>query len=167
MLLVPFGEHIPKEEVDKDLPEKLWAERSGILNWLVEGCRAYLAHGLCEPEEVLAATEEYRQDSDPVRVFLTEECELTDSAEDFELARDLGDAFNAWLIANNQGTWGKRTVANAIKSKADSWQDANGRMFSPMKRSDNGYCRIRLKDSARIRIVKFGEDLRAAAARKG
>ena len=63
--LVPFSVQIPKEERDKNLSAKLWAERSGILNWMLAGLVDYLSRGkLDPPQEVLAATQEWRDDSD-------------------------------------------------------------------------------------------------------
>lgn len=37
MKLVPFTVSIPKERRDQHLEDKLWEERSGILNWLLDG----------------------------------------------------------------------------------------------------------------------------------
>ena len=54
---------------DKDLPAKLLAERVGILAWAVKGAIEWQRVGICDPEEVLAATAEYREQSDPVADF--------------------------------------------------------------------------------------------------
>ena len=61
---VPLGVVIPKAEQDRSLRDKLRAERSGILNWALEGCLEWQREGLGEPEEVRLATEEYREDID-------------------------------------------------------------------------------------------------------
>jgi putative DNA primase/helicase len=68
--LVPFTVSIPKENRDQKLGEKLWAERAGILAWMVEGYLHWQYDGLNPPEAVLAATGEYREDSDPLGLFL-------------------------------------------------------------------------------------------------
>lgn len=71
VILVPFDVQIPIEEVDKGLADKLWLERNGILKWLVDGCIDYLNRGsLDPPEEVRAATTEYREESDIVGGFV-------------------------------------------------------------------------------------------------
>ena len=57
---MPFEVRIPEHEKDKKLPEKLRAERSGILAWAVRGCLDWQKNGLGEAEEVRAATETYR-----------------------------------------------------------------------------------------------------------
>jgi putative DNA primase/helicase len=62
---------IPIDEVDKGLADKLWLERDGILKWLVDGCLDYLDRGgLDPPDEVRAATAEYREESDIVGSFV-------------------------------------------------------------------------------------------------
>ncbi|MBK8175223.1 MAG: hypothetical protein IPK66_08155 [Rhodospirillales bacterium] len=74
LLLVPFDQTIPPEERDKRLLQRLRAEAPGVLNWLLEGARLYLADGLNIPGEVRAATSDYRIESDPLRPFLSEWC---------------------------------------------------------------------------------------------
>jgi P4 family phage/plasmid primase-like protien len=72
--LIPFNVQIPESEVDADLPEKLQAELPGILNWAIQGCLAWQVQGLNPPEEVRAATDDYRADQDTLRTFFTEHC---------------------------------------------------------------------------------------------
>ncbi len=78
--LVPFDVVIPKDECDKAMPDKLLAELPGILRWCVEGCLMWQWHGLGEPEEVLAATERYRQSEDQLGRFLAACCVLSENA---------------------------------------------------------------------------------------
>lgn len=167
VLLVPFLVQIAKEDVDQGLPAKLWAERAGILAWMVRGTLDYLAGGLREPQAVLDATEEYRQDSDPLRTFLLEDCEITGSPEHFERARDLVDAFNASLLEKGEGVWGKRTVSNQLKARAGTIKGPSGAVFREFKRSDTGYLGVRIGQAALDRIAQFGDELRSGAARKG
>jgi putative DNA primase/helicase len=71
-LIVPF-EKKPAEP-DRQLEEKLMAEAQGILQWMIEGCLDWQAHGLVKPESVLAATKEYFSDQDLFKHWLEEEC---------------------------------------------------------------------------------------------
>ncbi len=98
--LIPFTVIIPKAEQDRQLGEKLREEWPGILAWAVEGCRAWQAHGLGEPQEVIQATEEYRAEQDVIGAFL-EECCYEDSTAS-ALARDLYGAYRAWTEANGE-----------------------------------------------------------------
>lgn len=72
--MIPFDVTIPENRVDKSLPEKLRAELPGILNWALAGCLAWQRDGLQEPEIVRAATEQYKDESDRLKDFLTECC---------------------------------------------------------------------------------------------
>ena len=69
---VPFNVSFTGERCDPRLREKLEAERSGILNWMLAGLRMWLESGLREPESVRIATSEYRDDQSVIRAFLDE-----------------------------------------------------------------------------------------------
>lgn len=73
--LIPFTANIPPAERDKHLVQKLVAEGAGILNWALEGCRAWQAHhGLGEPKAVKHATADYRREQDAFSEFLKDRC---------------------------------------------------------------------------------------------
>jgi len=74
IMLIPFLVTIPDEEQDKELLQKLRAELPGILAWAVRGCLEWQKIGLCPPPEVLAATKEYQEESDPLKDFLEDCC---------------------------------------------------------------------------------------------
>src|SRR5262249_20330978 len=74
--LLPFTVTIPDEERDKHLVEKLKAERPGILAWSVAGCLNWQREGLGEPEEVKAATDQYRTEQDGVAGFIAACCHV-------------------------------------------------------------------------------------------
>ena len=75
--LVPFNVTIPDDEQDKDLPGKLKAESPGILAWCLRGCSNWRRDGLTAPDDVVAATAEYRADQDLLGDFLVNECTLS------------------------------------------------------------------------------------------
>jgi putative DNA primase/helicase len=155
VLLVPFDVQIPKEERDTDLGVKLWEERAGILNWLVEGLLAYLEGGLQEPQAVLDATREFREESDPVGAFLTECAVMSGSDKDFMTARELIEAFNYWLDEKGETKWGGRTVSNHLSRKANRWRHPeSGRVFIKGKSGVTGYRGVMLTDVFRARFDK-------------
>ena len=77
VLLVPWlhtfkgSEERGREEVEAELLQ----EKSGILNWLLDGLDDWKASGLNPPPAVTNATESYRADSDSVRAWAAECCE--------------------------------------------------------------------------------------------
>ena len=90
--LIPFNVTIPDADQDKQLNEKLRAERAGILNWLLAGLLDWQRGGFAEPEEVTAATLTYRTEQDVIARFIEDVCTTgpTRSAEATHL-------FNAWV----------------------------------------------------------------------
>jgi putative DNA primase/helicase len=109
--LVPFtaqfwnpdkGETGPPElRADKTIPERLRAEYPGILAWMVRGCLEWQRQGLGTPEEVLRATEDYRNEQDLIGTFL-EECCL--QGRDYRCrAGKLYESFHNWCERNGEG----------------------------------------------------------------
>lgn len=75
--LVPFSVIIPEQEQDRELAQKLEAEKNAIFSWMVEGARKLLAEGLQKPAAVEEALREYRSNMDALHDFLTDwtECD--------------------------------------------------------------------------------------------
>lgn len=76
MCMIPFDASITKEERDPFLGDKLAAESSGILNWLLKGYDEWATQGLNPPESILAATEEYRSAEDIFGGWIEECCSV-------------------------------------------------------------------------------------------
>jgi len=74
MRLIPFPRIFVEDAMDKELLDKLKAEGPAILAWAVRGCREWQEKGLGLPPAVEAATQEYREESDPLRDFIDELC---------------------------------------------------------------------------------------------
>lgn len=74
--LIPFERKFADAEKDPLLLEKLKLESSGILNWLIKGCLEWQRIGLNPPDEVKAATEQYRNEEDLLSDFFAERCVL-------------------------------------------------------------------------------------------
>ncbi|MED3513083.1 phage/plasmid primase, P4 family [Bacillus subtilis] len=98
--LVPFTVTIPKEKVDKKLPQKLAAEMPGILRWAVEGCLKWQKEGLKEPEVIRKATEGYREDMDILGPYMSERCVVHPSAK-IE-AKELYKDYKNWCYENDE-----------------------------------------------------------------
>jgi putative DNA primase/helicase len=70
VVLIPYLVIVPDDRVDKTLGERLKAEGPGILNWCLDGWRGWRERGLTAPQAILAATAEYRGESDDIGQFL-------------------------------------------------------------------------------------------------
>jgi putative DNA primase/helicase len=150
VMLVPFEVQIPPDERDPDLGAKLWEERAGILNWLVEGLKQYLQHGLMVPDQVAAATAEYREDSDPLATFLTLCCHVTGDPTKSMPARELNHAFSYWMMDTGKGTWQPRTIDNKLTNRAGTWKSpVTGMTFTKRKSSSFFYDGIELAEPFR------------------
>lgn len=171
VMLVPFDVQIPESE-RRDFEEfvgSLLEEGPGILNWLIAGLEDYLESGLRIPAAIADATKSYREESDPMQVFLDQCCEVTGSEADFSTARELVDAFQFWIEESGQSRWRDRTVTMRLKDKADRWRDPRtGLTFSAVKRSVSGYLGLRLTDMFRTRMAeaKAGNGYSDARSRK-
>jgi putative DNA primase/helicase len=105
-----------------DVMRELWAERSGILNWLIAGALDYLNHGLQTPQEVIDATAEYRDEMDPVGSFVGACVESVPASPDGSVqshvtARKMYDSFAAWAVHNAVRPWKEKSFATAMSQK--------------------------------------------------
>ncbi len=78
--LVPFTQRFEGTKADPELPAKLRQELAGILAWAVRGCLDWQQHGLEEPEAVIAAGQEYREESDVLVAFFEDRCVIRPGA---------------------------------------------------------------------------------------
>tara|TARA_Y100001954_G_C15819879_1_gene609388 strand:+ start:1217 stop:2824 length:1608 start_codon:yes stop_codon:yes gene_type:complete len=119
MHLVPFELSFVKREprsenerpVDLELGEKVRAEHSGILAWLVQGCLEWQEYGLNPPGKVLEATAEYRRDEDLLADFLDECCFVSDDSSVWVGATAIYDVF-CWFFERNYSK--KKTIPQKI-----------------------------------------------------
>ena len=113
--LVPFNETIPEEERDAELPEKLWNDRSGILNWMIAGCLAWQKTGLQTPAAVTDATKEYRRENDPIGDFF-EDCIVEDHKGQVSSAR-LRERYEAYCIDNGLQSVSQKAFAQILRER--------------------------------------------------
>jgi len=102
--LLPFNRRfVVGKDADSQLGEKLMAEASGVLNWLVRGCLEWQERGLePTPPMVLAATQSYQQEEDPLAEFLESRCVVAPDA--VVKACDLYAAYCDWTSTLGMGT---------------------------------------------------------------
>jgi putative DNA primase/helicase len=136
--LVPFTVTIPPEERDRELPDKLQAEREGILAWGVRGCLEWQRLGLGIPDDVRAATEQYRDDMDLLGGFVADRCVV--DASTYASAGALYEAYIAWAHHAGEKPTSRRTFGMALAERGfESDRTGKGR--------ERGYRGIALKET--------------------
>jgi putative DNA primase/helicase len=133
-LLVPWEENIPDDEQDKDLPAKLWRERSGVLNWMLDGVRIWLEQGLVIPDRIRAATDEYKSDSDPLGRFIAECIEAAPGTN--IQARTMYNAFAAWCRSNAIKPWSETAFGRALPERGIEKSDGRIRVYMNVRLVD-------------------------------
>ena len=111
--LIPFTTTITPDKQDKHLEGKLLREGPGILNWLLEGTRRWLEHGLISPLDIKQATEEYRNEMDVLGNFIKECC--IQGAGYSIRARELFRAYQEWCEENNEHACSERFLSLRLK----------------------------------------------------
>jgi P4 family phage/plasmid primase-like protien len=120
MLLMPF-----QVKIDDDDPSRVsgmdkptwWVESGelpGIFNWALEGYRHFLEQGWFTKSEICTnALTEYRTESNPARLFLTETCgEKPDAKISCDLLYKL---YSRWCTDNGYQALGERTFGKEVR----------------------------------------------------
>lgn len=82
----------------KGLSDRLLAEASGILSWILRGALEYFRQGLDPPESVRNATLNYQKEEDPLTEWKQEYCNIEDGLWDY--ASKLYDSARDWWRDN-------------------------------------------------------------------
>lgn len=139
--LVPWQVKISDEDCDPNLPEKLRAEASGILNRMLGGVCDWKANGLAIPSSIQEATSDFRTSTDHLGRFV-EDCIRRAPGERIS-SQDVYDTFTAWAQSNGAPVWKRTGFGRAMtdrgfkstKSGNNYWLDVAltelGRDFKP------------------------------------
>lgn len=161
LMLVPFEEQIPKDkQIPKDeLDAILFEERNGVFAWMFRGLCDYLENGLQEPQKVVVATQELREENDPYGTYMNECCVVSGDPEDRLPGRDLVDGFLLWQMTDGTGTFSDTTISKALKLRSRRWRSRNGAMFTASKsHGQTVYTGIRFNDLFNRRFKDAARD---------
>jgi putative DNA primase/helicase len=115
VMLVPFEQYIPPDERDKQLLHKLRTEMPGVLNWALAGCMEWQRGGLQPPEEVIAATQEYREEQDLLSNFLVSWTVIDAKAK--ASAGELHRAYVLWCRDNGEQAVKQKTFGMTLRER--------------------------------------------------
>lgn len=123
--MIPFDNHVPKEQQDKDLKYKLQEAAPAILAWMVQGCLRWQKDGLQEPECMREAQADYRADQDPFQAFLDECCEPDPDAS--TPLKDVLERYTTWQYQNPDApALSRKTIRPAFESHGYKTKRVNG-----------------------------------------
>lgn len=103
------------KRADPELPDRLAAEKEGILAWMVRGCVAWKKDGLGIPQRIWDATAEYRKEEDTLGEFIADRCETGPRLS----ARnpDLYAAYSNWCEALNEYPVGHKAFSQQMRDR--------------------------------------------------
>jgi len=125
-----------ERQKDRSLGERLDAEASGILAWLVRGCLDWQQHGLTLPASVLTARSEYRGEEDTLGQFLTECCVLHE--QNSVKASRLYERYKEWALENGLKAMNGNAFGLEMKKVFEQKRKADGVCYVGIGLSENG-----------------------------
>ena len=126
--ILPFAQQFQGSSLDSALPDKLWAEREGILAWMIRGAAVWSNElqktngttGLGPCKAIDQSIDEYRYDNDLSARFI-EDCLVRDNDFGSVGARELYIAYQSWLSDNSdedtpsEGIFSRRMEERGLK----------------------------------------------------
>lgn len=116
--VITFDRHFGPQEQDKRLKDRLKTREniSGIFNICLKGLRDYMQNGLTRPPSVLAATDEYRRQSDRQGMFISECLEAAPNRN--VTAKEAYEIYLRWCSDNNFRAENKSNFMAGLRSKS-------------------------------------------------
>jgi putative DNA primase/helicase len=96
VVYIPFEHYVEEQDRDYDLEEKLLQEKSGILNWILDGSKKWYEQHLNIPDEIWEYAYNIRGKNDNVYDFI-KECCIKDVGC-FETTERLYEKYVEWLM---------------------------------------------------------------------
>ena len=134
--LLPFTKTIPAKKREVNFRERvLLPELPGIINWSLDGLRAYWRDGLRPPEIVTHATKEYREDMDLIGHWIAERC-----------SHDGDSAVTTKTLHSDYSAWTRQEIGFAVSTIAFG-RDLAARGFEKTRiKYEKGFRGLRLRD---------------------
>ena len=118
LLIIPLEHHIPKEERDVELLQKLLSEQEGIFHWFMDGLKRLQENGFrfTKCDEVDQIGEEYRKSVDNLYRFVQENYVITGQYQDRISKTAFDDKYTMWANQNEEvKKIAKRNIADRLK----------------------------------------------------
>ena len=115
--LISCKSKIEDSEQDERLAQKLIAESSGILNWLLDGLQMYFRNGLVETDSINSDTQAYRGTENHVGRFVDEECEIVDQETPRTPSSDVYNRYKYWCSNNGEEPESQKALTQYLQRR--------------------------------------------------
>lgn len=123
--LIPFTRTFTENERDPYLLDKLKAEASDILAWMVEGCLEWQLKGLANiPLNIKQATSDYQEEQDLIGNWLAECCELSPLNE--TASTNLYENYSHWCVRNGSRPYSNVALGRKLSERGFKASKVNG-----------------------------------------
>lgn len=139
MAVVPWKVTIPeKDQRDfEEVVQEFVAEAPGILNWLIEGMVLYDGEGLSFPAAMVDAAKEYRDEMDPISLFIERCIRPADPAADAQIrANFLYDSYVAWSEANGRKPRSQTAFGRVMAARFAKRETSAGNVYVDIELHD-------------------------------
>lgn len=122
----------PKHHADEDLDRKLYAERQGILAWMVRGCLDWQGRrkqgqpGLGASPLMLKEAAEYHEEQDTLGQFVQDACLVRDDKNIRVRMDSLRKAYDAWAEPQGLPPMSAKAITQGIRDRLDWFQTVYG-----------------------------------------
>lgn len=128
---LPLDHVVPEAERDSSIKLFLTDPSGGgpaVLAWMVEGAQEYLKAGKLEmPAIIRNATADLRNENDPIREFLDDECEVGLGLR--AGTTDLWERFDRWQQRSDHAHITKRKLGELLEARSFTTERTNGARF--------------------------------------
>ena len=140
LVLLNFGVQIPEDKKDSSLEDKLFAERDGILMWMIEGARLFLREGLCISRSMRNDLLGYRGDSDLLGEFLSDTTWASNFVADKIEQKLFYTSYRMWSLDSGLKYMSKKSFTQRLIERGYKQTKSGGdRFYAGLKWIDKAY----------------------------
>lgn len=140
LVLLNFGVQIPEDKKDSALEDKLFAERDGILMWMIEGARLFLKDGICISPSMRNDLLAYRGDSDLLGEFLSDTTWISDTVTDKIEQKLFYTSYRMWSEVSGTRPMAKKSFTQRLVERGYKETKSGGaRFYGGLKWIDQAY----------------------------
>jgi putative DNA primase/helicase len=140
IVLLKFGVQFPEDKKDSMLEDKLFAERDGILMWMVEGARLFLKDGICMSPSMSNDLSAYRGESDLLGEFLSETTWESNTVTDKIEQKLFYTNYKMWSLNGGLKYMSKKSLTQRLVERGYKVTKSGGeRFYAGLKWLDKAY----------------------------